>query len=176
MWLILAFLTSNQVLNKSMQKASCNQNTSSKALFIFSLSLIFIFVAVPLLSFTQNNELIINVSALRNSKGFVHISLYNKQKGFPSDPATALRSYSVAARAPEVRLAISDLSPGEYAIAIIHDENGNNILDTNFAGAPVEGYGSSGSNRRFGPPVWERSRFILNSGKVHLTIKANYLL
>ena len=35
-----------------------------------------------------------------------------------------------------------NLPAGQYALAIVHDENGNNKLDT-FAGIPKEGYGFS---------------------------------
>jgi uncharacterized protein (DUF2141 family) len=34
----------------------------------------------------------------------------------------------------------SDIKPGNYAIAVIHDEN-RNELDTNMFGIPKEGYG-----------------------------------
>jgi uncharacterized protein (DUF2141 family) len=35
----------------------------------------------------------------------------------------------------------SDIKPGNYAIAVIHDENRNGELDTNMFGIPKEGYG-----------------------------------
>jgi uncharacterized protein (DUF2141 family) len=35
----------------------------------------------------------------------------------------------------------SDIKPGKYAIAVIHDENCNGKLDTNMFGIPKEGYG-----------------------------------
>jgi uncharacterized protein (DUF2141 family) len=47
---------------------------------------------------------------------------------------------------------LEDLSPGEYAIAMVHDENSNLKLDTNLVGAPVEGYAASGVNKRFSAP------------------------
>jgi uncharacterized protein (DUF2141 family) len=54
---------------------------------------------------------------------------------------------------------VPGLSPGEYAIAVIHDENANAKLDT-FAGIPKEGIGFSRNPRfTFGPPRFAAARF-----------------
>ncbi len=42
-----------------------------------------------------------------------------------------------------IELTFEDLAPGEYAIRLMHDENGNGSLDRNPLGMPIEGYGFS---------------------------------
>ena len=41
-----------------------------------------------------------------------------------------------------------NLPAGNYAVQVMHDENENNKLDTNFMGMPIEGYGFSNNPRR----------------------------
>ena len=43
---------------------------------------------------------------------------------------------------------------GNYAVQVMHDENDNNKLDTNFLGIPSEGYGFSNN-----PNVMRRAHF-----------------
>lgn len=63
------------------------------------------------------------------------------------------------------------LPSGTYAIALIHDANGNGEMDTNALGIPTEAYGfSNGARARFGPPPFERAAFKLAEPGGHLTI------
>jgi uncharacterized protein (DUF2141 family) len=52
-----------------------------------------------------------------------------------------------------------DLAPGRYAVRVMHDENGNRKLDTNFVGIPTEGYGFSNNPRAMRPATFEEARF-----------------
>jgi uncharacterized protein (DUF2141 family) len=54
----------------------------------------------------------------------------------------------------------SDIKPGKYAIAVIHDENCNGKLDTNMFGIPKEGYGfSSGAEVTMSAPSFSDAVF-----------------
>jgi uncharacterized protein (DUF2141 family) len=46
-------------------------------------------------------------------------------------------------RETQARCDFEDIPPGTYALAVIHDENMNGKLDTNWLGIPKEGYGFS---------------------------------
>ena len=73
-------------------------------------------------------------------------------------------------------LRFSGLPSGNYAIALIHDENGNNKLDT-FMGIPREGFGFSRNPAiRFGPPKFASANFAVTSGTADEAIKVKYLL
>ncbi|MFS0772637.1 DUF2141 domain-containing protein [Sphingomonas sp. 1P08PE] len=100
------------------------------------------------------------VDKLRSSKGLIRVCLTNDPANFPAcvDDADAV-TRSVPAGTRTVRFA--GLPYGGYAVAVIHDENGNARLDT-FAGIPREGFGFSRNPVvRFGPPRFSAARFQL---------------
>lgn len=66
------------------------------------------------------------------------------------------------------------LMPGEYALRLFHDENGNGKLDTNMLGIPTEGYAFSNNvYGSFGPPAFERQLFDLKRDK-RISVKMGY--
>ena len=68
------------------------------------------------------------------------------------------------------------LPRGDYAIAVIHDENNNAKLDT-FAGIPKEGFGFSRNPPiRFGPPRFTAARFTLDSDAEMQQVTMRYIL
>lgn len=72
-------------------------------------------------------------------------------------------------------ITISGLKPGKYAFKYIHDENNNKELDTNWIGAPTEGFGfSNNAKGRFGPPAFEDTVFELKKDST-LECKAIYI-
>lgn len=73
-------------------------------------------------------------------------------------------------------LTIPGLVPGAYAVAVIHDENGNARLDT-FAGIPREGFGFSRNPViRFGPPRFAAAQFPMHAGAEKQQVRIRYLL
>jgi uncharacterized protein (DUF2141 family) len=72
-------------------------------------------------------------------------------------------------------LKFKDLPSGTYALALIHDENGNGKLDTTF-GIPREGFGFSNNPAiHFGPPSFKSAGVAVTSGQVDRTVKVKYL-
>jgi len=63
---------------------------------------------------------------------------------------------------PNTNCSFLNVEPGTYAIAVVHDENGNGKLDKNFVGVPSEGYGVS-NNKTYAltAPKWNESIFTL---------------
>ena len=59
---------------------------------------------------------------------------------------------------------INDVPAGTYAIAVFHDENGNNELDTNMFGVPKEPVAFSKAKMKlFGPPKFDECQFQVSS-------------
>jgi len=55
--------------------------------------------------------------------------------------------------------------PGQYAIRLFHDVNGNGQLDTNPFGMPTEPFAFSNNARgRFGPATWADAAFTVTAG------------
>jgi len=122
----------------------------------------------------KGNTLNLTISNIRNDQGQILISLFNQAEGFPSDSTKAFRTFLLEAKVPAVNLVIESLNPGEYAIAVVHDENRNLKPDFNLVGAPVEGYAASGANKRFSAPKFATSKFTVKNS-MSLEIGMNYL-
>lgn len=104
----------------------------------------------------------LEVSSFRNAKGTLNCRLFTEASSFPDGEGT------VTVRAPidgtQATCAFGGLKPGTYAIAVVHDENGNGKLDKNLVGIPTEGYGVS-NNRTYAlsSPKWDESKFTVTS-------------
>jgi uncharacterized protein (DUF2141 family) len=105
--------------------------------------------------------LTVHVSVLRSQSGALVCRLFASGEGFPGKP-TYKTAQRVPIRGKEASCAFRGASPGTYAVAVFHDENGNGKLDTNFLGIPSEGVGVSNNKRPLvGPPSWDDARFRL---------------
>ena len=78
-------------------------------------------------------------------------------------------------RKTQARCDFEDITPGVYAIAVVHDENMNGKLDTNWIGIPREGYGFSKDARGvLGAPSFSAASFEYDGQSVELTITLHY--
>lgn len=116
------------------------------------------------------------ITGLRSTKGLVQVCLTRLPSAFPdcrSDPA-AFRRKVPAAEADTV--AFTGVAPGRYALALLHDENGNGRADMMLM-LPREGFGFSRNPAlRFGPPRFARAAFAVAGGEVQQAIHVRYLL
>lgn len=120
-------------------------------------------------------DLSIDLVNLRSHKGSLRVCLTADPTNFPAciDDAQAV-TRSIPATATS--LSFDGLARGDYAVAVIHDENNNRKLDT-FAGIPREGFGFSRNPAvTFGPPRFAAARFTLTSDADRQQIKMRYLL
>ncbi len=118
----------------------------------------------------------IDVTALRSAKGQILLCMtMNPAMLSKCDKDPVSRKLAVpVAQARSIRF--DDLPSGNYAIALIHDENSNNKLDTSF-GLPKEGFGFSRNPViRFGPPKFAEAQFTVASGRVDEGIRVKYML
>lgn len=132
--------------------------------------------AAPLLiGASPAGSLDVAIDGLRSQRGQLQLCLTTNPTHFPDcegDPAA--RRISVPAATPAIRF--DGLPSGGYAIALIHDENGNNRLDTRL-GLPVEGFGFSRNPViLFGPPRFAAARFSLSGGPSAQAVRVKYLL
>ena len=73
----------------------------------------------------------------------------------------------------EMRFMTSNLPKGEYAFRVMHDQNDNGKLDSNFVGMPKEPWAfSNNAIGNFGPAKWQDAKFTLD-GEVTQTITLN---
>jgi uncharacterized protein (DUF2141 family) len=102
---------------------------------------------------------------LRAQQGNVVCKLYHSEPDFPRGQTGNVRT-KVVVRKGATRCVFKDVSPGTYAITVIHDENDNGKLDKNLIGMPTEGYGVS-NNRTYAmkAPTWSECKFVVTRGK-----------
>ena len=92
-------------------------------------------------------RLLVTVTGLRNDKGHVAAALFNSDKGFPDEDKHAVAQQIGAIKNRTVSLVFDGVTPASYGIALLHDENKNDKLDSNRFGFPREGYGVSNNPR-----------------------------
>jgi uncharacterized protein (DUF2141 family) len=97
-------------------------------------------------------QLSVFIEGVKSSAGNINVAVYNHADGFLKMDRVYKSGHTRAIKGI-THLFIDDLPEGEYALAVFHDENSNNILDTNWLGVPREAYGfSKGRVKMFGPP------------------------
>ncbi|MCE2613827.1 DUF2141 domain-containing protein [Flavobacteriaceae bacterium D16] len=125
--------------------------------------LIFILLLLPLVGFSQQNTLTVQVVGVSSDSGTIMIGVYNKADGFLKE-GHAIMGVRAKATSGITELHIKDLPEGQYALAIYHDKNDNEELDTNWLGIPKEPIGFSNSKMKaFGPPGFEDCAFLFNT-------------
>ena len=106
--------------------------------------------------------LTIVIEDIDDATGVLQVQVKAGQAQFEGEGAVA--QFMEPAVEGTLTLTAADLPPGEYAIRIMHDINGNGELDTNFVGMPTEPYAFSNNARgSFGPAKWEDARFVIES-------------
>ncbi len=83
------------------------------------------------------------VDGVRSGSGLVAATLYADESRRFLVKNGSLQVGRVKAVAGTTRICITVPQPGTYALAIYHDENGNQKFDRNGIGFPAEGYGFS---------------------------------
>lgn len=91
----------------------------------------------------ETYSLTITVDKLRNSKGVVQFSLYNKDGTIPDEKYTQhFRQLTGKIKKNMSVVTFEKLPIGRYAVNILHDENQNKKIDKGFI-LPIEGVGFS---------------------------------
>ncbi len=135
-------------------------------------------IAAGLLQFTglwpaAAMDLSVTVTGVRSDKGHVLLALYDREDGFPDDEA-AIARLVLPARIGEVSDRFSGLDPGEYAIAVLHDENDNRKLDFRFF-IPREGYVFSNNVApRMRAARFAEARFVVGPAPASISIELRY--
>ena len=77
----------------------------------------------------------VKILNIRNRNGTVDCALFDSSEGFPRDFLLSAQNVMVIkVRYTEARCDFEAIPPGTYALAVIHDENSNGKLDTNWLG------------------------------------------
>jgi uncharacterized protein (DUF2141 family) len=101
-------------------------------------------------------EVVVTVTDLRSVKGTVRACMTTRADVFPK---------------------CNDVKPGNYAWALLHDENKNGKADRSMGMMPKEGYGfSRDAPVKMAPPKFKDAVFTQGDGNTRLTVKMRYFL
>ena len=135
-----------------------------------ALALLLLLSAAPL----PAGEVQVDIAGLRSAKGQVLACLTADPRAFPDcrHDASARKLAVPAPSASSLRFAA--VAPGTYAVALLHDENGNGKADMVLM-LPREGYGfSRDAAVRMGPPRFAAAAFTVADRPVTMPIKMRY--
>jgi uncharacterized protein (DUF2141 family) len=108
-------------------------------------------------SHSQELKLTVKITGLENTKGNLLFGLYDNGSDFPKKNQAQQGKILPVSKINET-YTFSIPKPGKYALAIIHDENRDGELSTNFLGIPKEGFGfSNNAIGTFGPPSFSKA-------------------
>jgi uncharacterized protein (DUF2141 family) len=119
-------------------------------------------------------SLTVRISELDSDKGRVAVALFASSQDFP-DQKRASAGKLTRISGGRASVTFTNLRPGIYAVAVLHDENENSKMDFNFLGMPLEGYGfSNDASAPFGPPSFAAAAFKLVPRNSFVAIKTRY--
>lgn len=122
-------------------------------------------------------DVVITVTDLRSSKGVVRACMTIRADIFPKCIKDPSAHRTVVPASGKVEIRFTGVKPGDYAIALLHDENDNGKADRAMGMMPREGYGfSRDAPVKMAPPKFRDAVFTQGEGTSHVTIKMRYFL
>jgi uncharacterized protein (DUF2141 family) len=123
---------------------------------------------------SETIDITVVVENLRSGDGDVRVALWSRPDGF-TDPKAAVAEAGQKAHSGQVAFTFKGLTPGRYAVASFHDENGNGSFDRTFIGLPKEGLGfSNGARVNLGPPTFDAAAVEVARATQVLVVRLRY--
>ncbi len=171
----------NESINRKSAAAATVRNPETgipMAVLCMALLAALVFANLSTLALAQSPCPGIHVKILniRNSTGTVACALFESPEGFPIEFLhSATNVMVIKIRKTQARCDFEDIPHGTYAMAVIHDENMNGKLDTDWLGIPTEGYGfSNDATGIIGAPSFSAASFHYDGQNVDLTMSLHY--
>ena len=117
-----------------------------------------------------SGTLIVIIKGFESDEGNCRFALDNSKAVYESEDSVWIGKV-LPIQNKKVVVTIDSLNYGVYAIRVYQDKNKNSKLDTNLLGIPSENYGfSNDASGWFGPPSWDKAKFIFNKPDITLNI------
>ena len=125
---------------------------------------------------SSHGDITVVITNIRGAEGEILISLYDKAEGFPNDRSAIIRTAVIPADASgQVMTIFEDLPYGDYAIAVLHDEDASKGMTFGAFHLPKEGYCFSNNVKvRFKAPKFRKAKFTLDAENVTQTLRMRY--
>lgn len=112
----------------------------------------------------------VTISGAKPKHGQIIVSLFSSEETYLKSPHK--KRIVKVDKTGTVVVNFSELTPGEYALTAVYDENSNNEMDTNFIGIPKEKVGfSNNAKGRMGPASWEKAKLKVEKTGTTATIQ-----
>ena len=107
-------------------------------------------------------DLTVDVAAVdAHGKGRLAVWLYASSAEWDAPRRPVLAQGEAVTGRGHARFVFRGLAPGEYAVMVLHDLDGNGLFDRNALGIPRDGYGFSNNPVALGRPGFARVRFVV---------------
>lgn len=107
----------------------------------------------------QTTDLVISVSNIKSPKGIIEIGLFDNKADFLK-PGKASKTQRFEVTSVKQVFVLKDIKPGQYAVSLYHDINGDGKCNLNGLGIPQEGFGFSNNVKPLlSAPQFDACRF-----------------
>ncbi len=111
----------------------------------------------------SSGELKLTITNISPTGGDLYIAVYDNKESY-MNPDLAFLLKIVPIDSDTKNIVFKDVPPGEYAISVFQDINGNGELDKRDAGIPKEPFGFSNDARgKLGPAKYKDAKFNFSS-------------
>ncbi len=101
--------------------------------------------------------------------------LFDHAAGFPLSASQAVATVKATLTSNQAQCIFKNLKPNYYAVAVLHDENGNGKLDTDMLGDPNEGWATSNNiTHDLRAPDFEESKFAIDQPIQNIFLEMHY--
>lgn len=114
--------------------------------------------------------IVVQPGGLKSTKGELRVAVFDSKNGFPNH-ADAMYTVEFSLSDQSTDFELKGLPPGQYAVAVYHDKNGDDVMNKGAFGIPSESYGFSNNARgTFGPPKFSEASRTFEVGRQVLQI------
>jgi uncharacterized protein (DUF2141 family) len=138
---------------------------------------IFLLLLLPVATIeAQNVE--VTITGIRNTEGQMGIGVFRDNESFKKEQAYRELQFEKKDISNGVMKVQFTLPPGTYGIALVDDENSDDVMEYNFLGVPKEGFGFSDYyHTGMKKPKFDSFKFTLDKGqKKSINIRIRYIL
>ena len=119
----------------------------------------------------DTSTLNLRIQNIEKATGNIMVAVFEGEDNFLKDDKAVASKIALVEKMGTLEISFPNLPHGEYSVAVYHDVNGNQELDTNFFGVPTEPYGFSNNARsKWGAPKYNVARFQLNQLEQNMVI------
>ncbi|MBA3563988.1 MAG: DUF2141 domain-containing protein [Gammaproteobacteria bacterium] len=114
--------------------------------------------------------LVVYVEGVEGVEGDIHVNLFTSSESFLNEPFR--NSITPPGDRTGFQVRFADIPPGEYAVSVLHDFNGNGQLELGVMGRAREPIAFS-NDVRFGfrPPSFAEAAFVVGAGLNEIIIR-----